>query len=57
MKKLCPLFTIAQSIHSQGLNVDPLCSCKEKDCMFFNESQGICIISGQKPEQEANHAE
>lgn len=49
MDRLCPIFTIAQAISSQGYNVDPLCSCKKEDCMFYNASQGICTISGQKP--------
>ena len=43
----CPLLTIARAMTVQGCNADPKDLCDE-NCAFYNPSQKICTISGQK---------
>ena len=52
MTKICPILTIAQTIQAKGHNIDPIADCKKEQCMFFNDSQNICVLSGQRPESE-----
>ena len=52
MTKICPILTIARTIQAKGYNIDPIADCKKEQCMFFNDSQNICVLSGQRPEIE-----
>ena len=50
-RAICPLLTIARATTVQGCNSDPRELCDE-NCAFYNPSQKICTISGQRTAKE-----
>ena len=55
MTKLCPIFSITRAISMSGSNADPFQVCLQKECMYYNDSQDICVISGQRATGKDKH--
>lgn len=55
MIRICPILSLAKHMSEVVGTNNGSVQCQWEECMFFNASRGICIISREKPElrQEA----